>query len=1087
MALSSDLISQLVKATKPAETKPAEATLYGTVVHKEGNQYVQLDGSDVLTPVTSTVKMESGERVIVSIKNHTAVVTGNLTTPSASSSDVEDIVDKISEFEIVIADKVSTKELDAANGRIDNLVSDNVLIRESLTATKADISDLEADNVVIKETLTTNDAIIKNLEATKLSADIADLRYATIGDLDVISADVYDLEATHATFANATIERLTATEADIATLDALKLNAAEASILYATIEELNATNANINNLQADVADIDTLIFGSASGSTIQASFANAVIAQLGDAQIKSAMINDVAADKITSGDIFTNNVRVMSDDGRLIIADETIQISDANRVRVQIGKDSSNDYSINVWDADGNLMFSQGGITDKAIKDAIIRNDMISATANISASKLDINSLFEAINGSKNTIKSTQIYLDDKAQTLNVAFKKIETDVTQLGNSVTSQGTAIGVLEGKITSKVWQQDIDDASKAMNTKYSALEQTVGGISTTVAQHATQIGKKADSSAVTEVSDKVSKLETNLDGFKSTVSDTYAKQTDMDAVQEMAAQNAQEMANLVTNFNADVENLQTQIDGSITTWFYEVEPTTLNEPASHWTTTELKNTHLGDLYYDTITGYCYRWQVQNNTYSWQLVKDTDVTKALADAKSAQDTADQKRRVFYSTPFPPYDVGDLWVQGEGGDIMRCVQKGTINTYNANHWRKASKYTDDTVANNVNDKVTNLRTSLAEAKTAIEQNTKAIELRATKTELENSLKNYSTTSEMNSAIQVSAESIQSSVRSTYATKTEVDSIEIGGRNLFSGYGEEEIRLKDYQNVGSFTQFPNLTFNPAEYIGEEFTISFYAKSPNGSTEIYVYNQNSNPRYFYFTRVTLDTDLGNEWKYYTHTLTNIDRGEDYAASNKIEIYAPSQMGVLVKKIKVEKGNKATDWTPAPEDVTQSIIDAEDRVKQTVSEKETSILSTTEEIILTALESYVQTGDYSEFKETMSAELSIMADEIAMNFTSTNEETQKINGEMQTAFDTIYEWIRFKNGGVTFGSSENNITFGIENDIIVFKRNGETFGSWDGVDFYTGNIIVKVNERAQFGNFAMVPRSDGSLMFLKVGG
>lgn len=148
-------------------------------------------------------------------------------------------------------------------------------------------------------------------------------------------------------------------------------------------------------------------------------------------------------------------------------------------------------------------------------------------------------------------------------------------------------------------------------------------------------------------------------------------------------------------------------------------------------------------------------------------------------------------------------------------------------------------------------------------------------------------------------------------------------DNVIVGGRNLFKGYTDAEITLNPYQSVGSFTQFPNLTFDPAEYIGRQFTVSFYAKSPNGVTSLAVYNTNSNPRYFYFNK-TLDSALGAEWKYYTYTFTNTDRGATYTQSDKIEIYAANQMGVLVKKIKVEMGNVATDWTPAPEDIKSDI-------------------------------------------------------------------------------------------------------------------------------------------------------------------
>ena len=141
------------------------------------------------------------------------------------------------------------------------------------------------------------------------------------------------------------------------------------------------------------------MFGSATGGTIQTEFSNSVIANLGDAQIKSAMIKELAADKITGLDLNTTKLSVHSEDGKSIWKDNTIQISDTTRVRVQIGKDASGDYNIYIWDKNGKLMFDPlYGVQEDGIKKAIIRNDMISDTANISGKKIDIASLITTIN-----------------------------------------------------------------------------------------------------------------------------------------------------------------------------------------------------------------------------------------------------------------------------------------------------------------------------------------------------------------------------------------------------------------------------------------------------------------------------------------------------------------------------------------------------------------------------------------------------------------------------------------------------------------------------------------------------------------
>lgn len=153
-----------------------------------------------------------------------------------------------------------------------------------------------------------------------------------------------------------------------------------------------------------------------------------------------------------------------------------------------------------------------------------------------------------------------------------------------------------------------------------------------------------------------------------------------------------------------YDPKIAELQSQIDGQLETWFYDHEPSLQNEPAVNWTTNEQRKDHEGDLFFWKSTGHSYRFLQDGAVWKWQIVQDTDISKALAAAEKAQDTADHKRRVFVVTPQPPYDIGDLWVQGETGDIMRCrVSKSDSSEYAADDWEKASKYTDDTRANEV------------------------------------------------------------------------------------------------------------------------------------------------------------------------------------------------------------------------------------------------------------------------------------------------------------------------------------------------------------------------------------------------
>ena len=198
------------------------------------------------------------------------------------------------------------------------------------------------------------------------------------------------------------------------------------------------------------------------------------------------------------------------------------------------------------------------------------------------------------------------------------------------------------------------------------------------------------------------------------------------------------------------------------------------------------------------------------------------------------------------------------------------------------------------------------------------------------------------------------------------------------------------------------------------------------------------------------------------------------------------------VGATVRTLMDVNDQNQSDTLNRIEGAVGELVDGvQQEIMETVHQQfiiqETSVTSNCSQMILAALEQYVETGDYTEFKSAVEAQLKIMADNITMNFTTTTEQITNVDGDLQSKFQQVYSYIAFSENGIQLGSSEDGITLHVEHDQIVFKKNGVRFGSWDGVDFYTGNIVVQVNERAQFGNFAFIPRSDGSLMFLKVGG
>ena len=252
MSLSSDLISEFVKVTKDDEKPKNETIVYGTTVVYDGSTYVKLDGSELLTPVSTTSSTKDGERVTVMIKDHTATITGNMSSPSARSGDVEDIAgnvkknaDQISEFEIVIARKVETSDFNTEKARIDSLIAENATITKKLTAAEGEIDTLQAGNATITEKLTAAEGDIKNLNTDKLSVRDADIKYATIGDLEATNAQFNNLDSTYAK-----IDVLNAQQAQIDNLGAK----------YATIDFANINQAAITKIYAEHGIIDDLTF-----------------------------------------------------------------------------------------------------------------------------------------------------------------------------------------------------------------------------------------------------------------------------------------------------------------------------------------------------------------------------------------------------------------------------------------------------------------------------------------------------------------------------------------------------------------------------------------------------------------------------------------------------------------------------------------------------------------------------------------------------------------------------------------------------------------------------------------------------------
>ena len=337
MALSKKLISQFAKTINELDHKePEQRTLYGTAVLYDRRIYVQLDGSQQLTPLEDRIAgVSDGDRVTCVIENHSARITGNLTDPAANISIVEGLEGQINTFDTIIANKADIDELNAAIGRITDLEADNVTITGKLEAAEADITDLTAENVTITGRLDVNEANVDTLTAS----------VAKIDDLVAEKADIDDLEATNATITNlqadiADIEELTAQKADISDLNAMNANitnllAQKADIddlnaVHATIEDLDATKADIVDLDAIKADIVDLDATKADIESLDAQYANIDFANIGMAAVeelfaKSGIIEDmVVGDQHITGHLVGVTISGDLIEGNTIKADKLV-------------------------------------------------------------------------------------------------------------------------------------------------------------------------------------------------------------------------------------------------------------------------------------------------------------------------------------------------------------------------------------------------------------------------------------------------------------------------------------------------------------------------------------------------------------------------------------------------------------------------------------------------------------------------------------------------------------------------------------------------------------------------------------------
>lgn len=497
MDLSNNLISQFAKITKDQNGSSTETIVYGTAVSYGDKLYVNIDGSDSITPVVTTSEVKAGERVTILLKDHSATILGNVSNPAASTETVGKVLDeydvivaKIGDFELVIADKVTTEQLEA----------ELAIINEALIG-KATIEELNA----VKAT-------IKDLDVTKLEADVASINQALI------------------------------TKAEIADLEAVR--------------------ASVNVLETDVGNIETLVGGNLTMDNIQSLVLTSSKVTVDNAFIKDAMIDRVSASKLTAGKIDTSLVSIGSEDGAMTITGSLQQFKDANgNVRIQLGKDTSGDFTFALYGADGQgQLINQNGITASAISDGLIVNKMVADNAAIAGSKLDIESVITEVNNSTTTIKSSKIYFDDAGQTLDVAFDTLETTIEGVDSKTTSNTTSINTMQGQIKTLITNTTVtksDGTTVQLKDAYSETEQTVSNMSGKISSLETNYN--ALDGEMDTVTSQIAEFDVTLDGFETRVSNAEVKMDDV--TDDMVEVNSQ-----IAEFNTTLAGIESRVSST-----------------------------------------------------------------------------------------------------------------------------------------------------------------------------------------------------------------------------------------------------------------------------------------------------------------------------------------------------------------------------------------------------------------------------------------------------------------------------------------------------------------------------------------
>lgn len=515
MTISQSTLKEFAKAVAPPKQKSEGTMVTGTAKEYDGGIYVQIDGSEQLTPIaSSTAGIKDGDRITVMVKDHKVTATGNVSMPSTNQGDLDDLHsdisgefnNKIGEFEEVIASKATIEELEAQTARIDTLTADNVTIKETLTAETARINNLEANKANIED-LEAMNAHISNLEADMLTAEVADITYAKIDDLEAVSGDFYTLQADYADFKTVTADDISANTAKI--------------------EHLESTMITTDNLDAKYAKIDFANIGEAA---IEKLFSESGI--IGDLVMSDGHVTGTLVGVTIKGDLIEGGT-VVAD--KLVIKGEDGLFYKLNTDGVDISAEQTEYNSLN-----GSVITAKSITAEKVNVD-----DLVAFGATIGGFNIDTDSLYSGVKSSVNNTTSG-VYMDDTGQ-------------FALGN-------ATDYLKFYKDGSNWKLDISASSIKFGSSSTSLEQTITNI-----QNAAEAAEEAASNANSNASDaaeKADQLEQSLNDYKDVVAGSYATKAELENSGNSILATVEENYQIKGDYVTDEESaLVLEADGGI----------------------------------------------------------------------------------------------------------------------------------------------------------------------------------------------------------------------------------------------------------------------------------------------------------------------------------------------------------------------------------------------------------------------------------------------------------------------------------------------------------------------------------------